>query len=194
VWIPARGAVHRWGSEVETFARWVGIRDTWQTRSPEWEAANDLHAALSGLPREYWLRQGGIARALSADSLELGRMWREQRARQVADLCANGTVRLQVDAGRKWAAFPDGRKIVSVAAERLRQDGVDVTCGWFQVARDGEIWTVLSLRASGALDVGALAKRLGGGGHSRAAGCQLRESDPLEAVRMVMAWACEVAP
>lgn len=187
VWVAAQG---RESSEVETFARLVGIRDTWQTKSPSWDLANDLHAALMGMPREWWLGAGAIGRALSPHTLEMGRLRRRQRAETVAKICYSGTLSLLDQAGRQWGAFPDGGHLTSDVAEALRQRGIAVTCGWFQTCVDGQVQTVLSLRSDGArenaLDVGALCKSFGGGGHTRAAGCRVLVSDPLVAVRRVM--------
>jgi hypothetical protein len=184
VWVHARRAE---SSQVEEFARLVGVRDTWQTKSPSWELACDLFASLMGMPREYWLGAGAIARALAPESLELGKLRRTQRAETVAKICYAGPVRLIDPAGRQWAAFPDSHHYTSDVAEALRAAGVVVTCGWFQTCVDGQIQTVLSLRSNGSnVDVGALCKAFGGGGHSRAAGCRVLVSDPLVAVRRVM--------
>ncbi len=168
------------------FARLVGIRDTWQKDSPDWERANDLHVALMGMPRAYWLRPGGIAQAMSDDTRDLGRMWRAQRSERVGDVCETGSLGLTDSAGREWLAFPDAHGLTSDVAEAARVFGIPVTCGWFQLAEDGHVNTVLSLRSDGTVDVGALAKRFGGGGHSRAAGCKLPGENPLDAVRLVM--------
>jgi hypothetical protein len=170
------------------FARLVGIRDTWQRDSPDWDHANDLHAALMGLPQAYWLRTDGrgISNAMSVDSFELGKMWRAKRAATVAEICGTGSLGLVDPTGREWAVFPDARGHTSDVAEAGRLFGIPVTCGWFQTVAYGALKTVLSLRSDGTLDVGALCKRFGGGGHSRAAGCTLDESDPLVAVRRVM--------
>lgn len=175
---------------VGEFARLVGIRDTWQRPSPSWELASDLQVVLMGMPRAYWLRRGGIGRAMSNDALELGQLWRSQRAETVAKISSTGTVCLIDPAGRQWAVFPDSHRHTSDVAETMRARGVAVTCGWFQAVEDGAVRTVLSLRSDGSwqhpLDVGALCKSFGGGGHSRAAGCQVGVSDPLVAVRRVM--------
>lgn len=171
---------------LQDFAHLVGVRDTWQTKSPSWEMANDLHAALMGMPREWWLGSGGIDVAMQPDTLTLGKLWRKKRAETVAKICSSGTVRLIDPAGRQWAAFPDSHHHTSDVAEQMRGHGVAVTCGWFQLIEDGAARTVLSLRSDGALDVGALCKGFGGGGHMRAAGCRISVSDPLVAVRRVM--------
>lgn len=184
VWVPQS---RRESPAIETFARWVGVRDTWQKKSPEWEAANDLYAAMSSLPRDYWLVPSGIARAMFPTSLELGRLCRAERSRAVSAICDCGTLRMQDAAGRSWAVFPDSHHHVSDAAEALRQRGVAVTCGWFQRVEQGSLRTVLSLRSQdGSVDVGALCKVFGGGGHTRAAGCSLIGDNPLDAVRVLL--------
>ncbi len=184
VWLP----LGRTNGAVREFARLVGIRDTWQKDSPDWEHANDLHAALMGLPQTYWLRADGrgIANAMSADSFELGRMWRAKRREKVADICGSGSLGLTDPKGREWLTFPDNAAYTSDVAEAARVFGIPVTCGWFQVVDCDHVRTVLSLRSDGSLDVGELAKRFGGGGHSRAAGCQVQADNPLDAVRLVM--------
>lgn len=185
VWL-ARGG-HAGAQTVADFARLVGIRDTWQKTSPSWELACDLHAALMGMPREYWLDGGGIGRALGPDSLYVGGLRRKQRAESIAKICASGILLLRGrDGAEDWAAFPDGGHYTSDAAEALRQAGVRVTVGWFQVVSDGRVHTVLSCRSDGSVDVGELCSRFGGGGHSRAAGCRLELTDPIVAVERVM--------
>lgn len=172
--------------DVRWFAHLVGIRDTWQVKSPSWDIACDLHEALMSMPRELWLAPCGIGRALSGDSLELGRIRRRQRVGTVARICEGGTLSLVDPAGRRWAAFPDGGRLTSDVAEAMRARGAAVTCGWFQHVADGQVVTELSLRSDGTLDVGALCKSLGGGGHSRAAGCRIAGDDAVAAVRQVM--------
>jgi len=165
---------------VEDFAILAGIRDTWQTSSPRWERAQDLHAVLMGLPREYWLRPGGIDRALDADSSALGQMFRRRKTEQVQDLCDRGTIRMG-----SWAVFPSQPALMSDAAEELRSRGCAVALGWFQIVKEGKVHTVCSLRSDGSVDVGDLCKRHGGGGHSRAAGCTLPTSDPLQTIALL---------
>jgi oligoribonuclease NrnB/cAMP/cGMP phosphodiesterase (DHH superfamily) len=184
VWMPIASEGH--GFTVSEFARLVGVRDTWQTKSPSWEMANDLHAVLTRMPRAYWLGKDAIWRALTNDMLELGKFWREKTAETVAKIGFDGTLSLIDPTGRQWAAFPDSHAHTSDVAEALRGRGVAVTCGWFQTVVEGHLQTVLSLRSDGSLDVGALCKSFGGGGHSRAAGCKVSVSDPLVAVRRVM--------
>lgn len=184
VWVHA----HRGESgDVESFARLVGVRDTWQRDSPSWDLAQDLHATLMGMPREWWTGPCAIARALSPGALELGRLRRRERAAAVERICRRGTLPLEDRAGRRWAAFADGSALTSDVADALREQGTAVTCGWHQVVERGVVETVLSLRSDGSLDVGALCRGLGGGGHSRAAGCRLAIESPLEAVRRVLA-------
>ena len=190
VWCPNTPRGYGGHVDVQGFARLVGVRDTWQTKSPSWQLAGDLYASLMGMPREYWLGPRAISRALSDESIELGRMRRKQRTETVAKICIGGTLELTDRAGRRWAVFPDGAQLTSDVAEAMRARGFPVTCGWFQTVADGAVQTILSLRSDGSLDVGALCTSLGGGGHSRAAGCSLSYTDPVVAVQRVM----EAAP
>lgn len=180
--------------DVHQLARLTGIRDTWQRDSPSWELACDLQAALLGMPEQWWTGPGAISRALSDGALELGRMRRSERREKVERIARAGTLALEDRAGRRWAAFPDGGALTSDVAEALRESGAaHVTCGWFQRVSDakvGALETVLSLRSDGSLDVAALCRGFGGGGHTRAAGCRMPLESPLEAVRRLI----EAAP
>lgn len=190
IWVP-----QLWGSldgdrmrRISDFARLAGIRDTWQNHDPDWELAQDLHATLMGLPRGHWLRPGGVERAMSGEWLTLGKMFRAQRADQTRAICERGCIRED-----GWAFFPGTGAVMSDTAEALRGEGVRIALGWFQVIKAGEIQTVCSLRSDGSLDVGALCKRFGGGGHSRAAGCTLPYSDAWEAVNRIRSVAREMS-
>lgn len=184
VWVPTARIE---SSPMEGFARWVGIRDTWQKSSHEWELSNDLHSALMGLPREFWLCPGGVSKALASDMLELGKLFREQRSSKARAIAEKGTLQLRGADSRVWAAFPDPSALTSDVAEALREQGIALACGWFQQVVSGRVETVLSLRSDGSLDVGALAKLFGGGGHARAAGCRLDEGYAMAAVARVTA-------
>lgn len=173
--------------QVSDFARWTGIRDTWQKGSPEWELANDLHSVLMGLPREFWLRPGGISKALGGDMLELGRLFRDKRLAKARELAASGCILVRGTDDRVWGTFPDPAAYTSDVAEALRERGIPLCCGWFQQVTNSRLETVLSLRSDGSVDVGALASTFGGGGHSKAAGCRIDESNALAAVVRVTA-------
>ncbi len=169
---------------VEEFARLAGIRDTWQNQSEDWIRAQDLHSVLMGLPREYWLQPRGVDTALQ--QLDLGRMFRERHLEKVRDLCARGTIR-EPGPGGTWALFPCQAALMSDAADALRGEGVAVALGWFQIVKEGNVFTVCSLRSDGSVDVGELCKRFGGGGHSRAAGCTMPTTDPKDCVSALKA-------
>jgi len=187
LWVPTRWEGLPNIDVVSRFAHWTGIRDTWQRDSLEWEAANDLHSVLMGLPREFWLRPGAISKALGGDMLELGRLFRDKRLDKAQGLAASGCILVRGADNRVWGTFPDSAAYTSDVAEALREQGVPLCCGWFQQVTNGRLETVLSLRSDGSVDVGALAATFGGGGHSRAAGCRIDESNAMAAVARVTA-------
>lgn len=186
VFEPRRG---RW-LDGESFARIIGVRDTWQTESAEWPAACALSAALLHMPRMHWFpaskTPAPIARALSEEMFGLGHILMLERRVDAKEIARDGTILFEDYKGRVWHCFPDGRRLVSDAAEELRRQGHPLACGWFQDVKDGLLRTTLSLRSDGSVDVGAICKAAGGGGHARAAGCTVNVGDPRTALTMVL--------
>lgn len=201
VWRPMRAKnlharVDAWhperAKEIHFFAQLVAIRDTWQRESAQWVNACALHSLLMAIPRDYWV--GHLYRVFDSDMEELGGILYKNRLAQVDKLIRDGAFKLLDEDGgsrRRWALFPDSNHLVSDVAEKLRELRIaDVVCGWWQTMNDGELSTVLSLRSNGSLDVGALAKRFGGGGHTRAAGCAVKALDSMLAAESLF-WAAQ---
>lgn len=155
------------------FAVLCGVRDTWQTGDPRFEAAQELHLTLMNLPRSFWLEQRdgagnpyGVVRALDLVYMGVGRhMGRAQRA------AVQGVFRKQECAPLgDWVLTALPASMVSDAAEEARGLGYRVLVNVFLTFDRGVHKAVFSLRSDGSVDVGALAKAWGGGGHTKAAG------------------------
>lgn len=163
-------------SSAERFARLIGVRDTWQLASPDWQRATELYAALLGMPRAHWLETNGAADALEVAidprTLQLGAQFHAERLTRADAIVTTGSLTLRDAAGHVWGLYFDPASLTSDVADLLRARGVPNACGLQHRIEDGCARTALSLRSDGALDVGALAKRHGGGGHRRAAGCR----------------------
>lgn len=160
--------------EVGEFARLVGIRDTWQKGSPDWERALELHAVLEAFPREVWLEDGAIQVAMKGLRQGLGKSLIERKAETIREIVESRLVKhyTRTHAGdQRWALSCVRPELTSDLAEAARAAGVDVLVNLSLTVEQGQPKYLVSLRSDKeGLDVGALAKRFGGGGHRAAAG------------------------
>jgi hypothetical protein len=195
VWLPAlrRGASGPWDDhsialQRQLFAELVGVRDTWRKEDPRWREALELHAVLEAFPREHWLASNGIRNALEALDTGIGAALVARKAKTVEQLVATGLIRRVVGSGIlgqqgavdhavkprvTWALSAAPSEFVSDLGEASREAGVDVLVNVQSIVRAGALWHTVSLRSNETCDVGAIAKRYGGGGHMRAAGFQI---------------------
>lgn len=161
---------------IRDFARLTGIRDTWQTQSPDWDRAC--------AQAEYLTLMGFDALACDPRSV-----WNYNERFTVGA----ALVRKTRDAARDMArsayhagpfAFANTR-YSSDFAEALRDmsDPSQVAVGFSYVGQpDGTMQIVYSLRTigDGSFDVARLSKYAGGGGHTKAAGFSLREPNAVQ--------------
>lgn len=156
----------RW-RHAETFARLVGIRDTWQRHDPNWQRACEVSNVIRMLSLDACL-QRGPGRILSlADDIGAD-LWAKHMTS--AKDAAKHAVRTTVNGKR--VAIVSSVLLTSDAADALG-DEADIVAGFDYVQRtEGPRVTLQwSLRGHG-VDVAAIAKRYGGGGHTAAAGFQ----------------------
>lgn len=148
---------------VKRFAEVAGVRDTWQRDDPRWD---DACAQMEVLLLHGYDGLKDEGPWLSGSQMATGRALRDRRRR-----IAKSAARRAHVIGR--FAFTNER-YVSDFAEAVRELGADVEVGvgFSYVGQDdGSMNLVFSLRTiAGDFDVGALAKRNGGGGHTKAAG------------------------
>lgn len=175
IWWPMREALYEETGmypnnrfSVCEFARLVGVRDTWQKEpASSWEAAQALHAILAHMPTSYWLELAD-APSKALGMIEVGKQLLAEHSARVQEVADKGLI---VQVGQvTWALAAARPELVSDLGELCRQRGINVLISFFQMIQEGEIKTVYSMRSDGSVDVGALAKSHGGGGHTRAAG------------------------
>lgn len=171
-------------------AELAGIRDTWQREHSDWDAAMQLHAVLESFPAAYWfgLKTAAAERALGLMH-SIGPELLHEKALRVQRVYDSGITKRHVG-GRTWALSVVSPELVSDLGEKLRENGGDVLVNITPKIVDGVFRYAISLRSNGSVDVGKLALRYGGGGHSRAAGFSvLGERHPIE----LFAWLGEVS-
>ena len=168
VWRPVVG---HWNvpCEVEDFATLAGIRDTWQTKDPRWLEACAQAEALRFWPKETllavkpleWSGLMAIGPVIVAKNRERDKRTLEGSHRFISSLgrvvCFQGLE-------------------TSDIAETLAADA-DLVAGWSYSIDAGVKRMQISLRSREDVDVAALAKRYGGGGHTKAAGFTLSVAD-----------------
>ncbi len=167
VWVPLRGG-DPLRPFAERFAALVGVRDTWHKASPLWAEARLLHVALSSVPRDAWLAMGLAGAAADWSRLTwLGETLAARDDDAVRQALAHAH-RFITPGGLRVIAF-DGLALTSDAAEAARPRA-DLIIGFAVEVEAGLQILRTSLRSNERLDVAALARRFGGGGHRRAAG------------------------
>jgi oligoribonuclease NrnB/cAMP/cGMP phosphodiesterase (DHH superfamily) len=171
VWKPLREEqsspeVRAW---VERFAALTGIRDTWQTSDPRWRDACQQAYVMFFQSNVEWLNHSvSTLAACWAGTYEwIGRVLVERQAKGVLRSIASG-VRLTSKRGTKVLAF-NSKSNTSDAAEVLGAE-VDLIVGFGYEADEGTAKLIFSTRSHADFDCSALARRFGGGGHTKAAG------------------------
>lgn len=151
---------------VERFAHRAGVRDTWQRDDPEWDEACAQAAALlffgfASLAEKPWLDE---------EQMVVGRRLVAQRRAEAAATARDGLFRLSPTV----AVYNDRDGSASDVAQAAfdLDDDLQLVAGFrYRVTSDGQLLLVFSLRSRhDGLDVSAVAKRAGGGGHRSAAG------------------------
>lgn len=174
VWSPLRGDLthdHAPARAYE-FARLAGIRDTWQTKSPDWNEASAQAKALTFYPWEMFLAIDDPFSAAGHDELtqllalgEVLLMKHHASVRRLQDTAFG----FNTHRGTRVMVVPSYD--TSDVAERTQ--GPDVVVGFVYNAGPDDAKITLSCRSRTGYDVGAFCVSLGGGGHKPAAGATL---------------------
>lgn len=172
-------------AQILRFASLIGVRDTWQVDSPMWQEANELSTVIHELPLAYWFSTQDPIGAAMALKETLGPKLIQERGHEVKAAFSS-----QIITGsfgkRRWGLTMGPKAIFSDLAELGRQHGINVLVNIKQVIDDGEVYSLIDFRSDGLVDVGKIATRYGGGGHSKAAGCKMLGSKaPLETFRWI---------
>lgn len=155
---------------VRCFAELAGVRDTWQTADPRWRRACMQAKVLRFFPAADWLEADGDP--LNEERLRrrmemLGEVLMRKDEEESRKLVANA-YHFVTERGLRVAVLPS--TYVSDASVLLA-DVADVVVGFNYRAGNAAVPDLrLSFRSRGAVDVAAIAKTLGGGGHTNAAG------------------------
>lgn len=180
-WATALGASEEIDGCVRAFAELAGVRDTWQKQDPRWDAACAQAKALTVISwDELKDRRWPF---LVEEEQYMGKLLMDKTRRDVIDI-ASRVEKVQI--GKLNVGLLTGDGLISDVAEFLG-DRVDLLLG-FNYATDAEGKRVLRIsgRTRGDFDLVPFMKRLGGGGHTKAAGCTIPvlPSDP-NAFRLV---------
>ena len=185
VWQPLRSPSQSDSKDraILRFAELAGVRDTWQTEHAAWDEACAQATALTFYGYERLVTDGAT---LSPAKLETGKLLIEKRLATAKEVAQRKTHRIAND----MVIFNDRDRVLSdVAHFALQNDSdIQIVCGFhYKVLSDGNMLLVMALRSrKGGVDVSAIAKRHGGGGHSTAAGFSVAvdgHADPIAAAR-----------
>jgi oligoribonuclease NrnB/cAMP/cGMP phosphodiesterase (DHH superfamily) len=147
---------------------WVNYtedQDLWNWSLPD---SQEVNAALMVLPRTVEVWSTVISQWTSDDAKKAGygvRQYIEYYTRSVVAEAQEGLFK-----GHRTAVLNIPYAGVSEAGNALCKSGYPISLLWFE---RGDGITQFSLRGDGSVDVSAIAKEFGGGGHNNAAGFQL---------------------
>jgi hypothetical protein len=170
---------------VKSFAYLVGVRDTWQKDSDDWETSGVLRETLLFYPIEHWL--DSRVPFPTREEYGVGRVIYEKDKALIKRL-AKQILRFRTDDGGYIGIMPAHGKTTSNLAEYLRQNEGVNTLATFWYTCNGEKLTLHVSMRSTEIDVSAVAGKLGGGGHTNAAGFEVTESfePPLPIIRQAL--------
>lgn len=175
VWKPMReGASDRLVSNmrsghVHAFAANIGVRDTWQKNDPRWRHACATSEAIRFYPFHHWPNE------LFADDtmrrmLDIGEILLERRDRAVKKMIEQG-LRAESARGTRMLIIPT--RETSDVAETMG-DEVDIVIGFSFMHDANREKMIVSTRSRGTFDCRLFCQANGGGGHTRAAGCEVK--------------------
>ncbi len=172
---------------VENFAYLVGVRDTWQKDSDDWERSGIMRETLVFYPIEHWL--SAPVPFPTREEYEVGRVIYEKDKKTIVEM-SKQALRFRTDDGCDVGIMPCEDRMTSNLAEYMRGEGVN-TLATFRYSSNGDKITLHVSMRSTEIDVSAVAGRNGGGGHANAAGFEITCDldvvvDPLLTIRTVL--------
>ena len=161
---------------VEEFARAMGARDTWHKESPLWEIGNHMSTAIMSIPVTDLLERPFPH--LTTEEIYGGKIAYDAKLNDAR--AAAGTAKRFVGydelnkreiAFAVYAEVDYGFRVTSDAADVLRDSGINLVASFRVNMLEDRV--AFSFRSDDSVDVAKLAKTMGGGGHTRAAGANL---------------------
>jgi len=162
--------LHRW----ENFAKLCAIRDTWNTKHPDWYHAAAMGHGLLSAGHDSLLESINF---LDFDKIyQLGKLVIDKIKRKTKVIAKTAHTQIEIINYQQceFAFFNLTEPTFSDTAEFLRTDyGIDVAVSYFYMHGDNPR-TVVSFRSNDKVNVRLIAEKFGGGGHDKAAGCNMQ--------------------
>ena len=162
----------------ERLAHLIGVRDTWQRTSTDWDEACVLSEALRFYQADSWLSLTRPFRHyhqnLWDERLKTGQMIFNRNKNRMMKAVEKAYVFSTTLQKTKVLMF-QGLALTSDAAEYLHDSDIDLVVGFGYMGVDeGEATLTFSTRSHRDFDCGAFCTAHGGGGHTRAAGFTMK--------------------
>jgi oligoribonuclease NrnB/cAMP/cGMP phosphodiesterase (DHH superfamily) len=180
VWLPRRGDLTIQRAFAAEFATLAGIRDTWQRHDERWKDACIQANVLYFIPNERWLARNftELASSWARDFRPIGELLYERNEKGTLR-ASKAAYRFTTQKGTRVVIF-DGLKESSDVADLLGKEA-DLVVGFLATCENGTPQYLYSTRSHTTFDCATLAKSLGGGGHTKAAGFNV-QIDPESAL------------
>jgi oligoribonuclease NrnB/cAMP/cGMP phosphodiesterase (DHH superfamily) len=155
--------------DLQDFVTKVGVRDTWRRDSPFWAEAQKQHLLFSFFTKDEWMPPGETPRyPPNLPNKSLGDVLQDHLEAKIQSQAKKS---IQIKVGRYTFCLMPSLSTSDVV--EYLGPSVDALFGF---AYDREEIRV-SCRSHSGFDVGALAKSLGGGGHTQASGFSIPKSE-----------------
>ena len=171
VWVPRKGGDDSVTMFAEKLATLAGIRDTWQKQDPRWYEACVQSNALHFYPNEYWMGQP-LEETITGwpTSERIGAVLYERHIKSTQRL-VDKAYRCTTARGTRIVMFDS---LASSDAAELIGQGADLIVGFMASNEDQQLKYIFSTRSHTGYDCSALARHHGGGGHTAAAGFNMK--------------------
>ena len=178
VWKPLREAsysptIQNWALRFSTLC---GVPDTWQRNHPEWQKSSELNHLLFFMSNTEWMKVSLHWLATEWDRTYdwIGAVLSTKHSKAVLKSIKKAG-RYSSDRGTRILMM-NSTSHTSDASELLGKE-FDLIVGFGYDVEEGVERLILSTRTFGDYDCAAFAKSLGGGGHTKAAGCSVLVND-----------------
>lgn len=159
----------------ERVATLADIRDTWKTKDEKWQEACAQASLLMLVPQQNDLGKWTLEQVTSEMGLRMGTALHERRVKEAKTALQNA-LRWKTDLTNLRCAIISSSSLTSDAIEL--DSNIEVLFGFSYTASalsPKPVKLIVSCRSRG-FDVATLAKKHGGGGHTRAAGFAIDDS------------------
>jgi oligoribonuclease NrnB/cAMP/cGMP phosphodiesterase (DHH superfamily) len=174
-------------SSWEKFVHHIMTRDTWKDKDPVWQDAQAFASGIMFLGAEELIQRSRDG--INIEEIQrIGQKVYDNTISKSKIVASNSYIDYWLKRGIKYkiGLYNTTEKNVSEIAHILQDKyECDLTIGFFLHYEENKANMIVSLRSNGSIDVAKLAEKFDGGGHTKAAGFNLRNSHEISASKLL---------